>query len=127
MPPKKSQKTEKSVETPLSMKTKKELIIRLLNGQKIDWKIEGGIVKRLYNKYPYPEFWTQFNIPHFFTSFTSFRVFTTGWGAEYLNKNFNLWFSQNQKIDKEIELKDIKLGEDVKINTSPKTIKDFLK
>lgn len=106
------------------VKERKELVIRLLSHiLKINWILELGMTKRLLSKYPSIEFWNNFNVPF---QIDSLKILMSEWGQKYITEKYNL-FLHTQKQDKNIEISDSKLGENIVIESKPKTIKDFLK
>lgn len=129
---KKTRKSKPKVPAPFPQE-RKNLIIRLLKDspRPINWMIEGVIVKRLFSYYPFPEFWNQFEVPAFLSGLDSLKVFAGQWGLSYIQKSFNLFLfeqesKKNSEQQKEINLEDKKIGEDLKINKKKTTLLDFL-
>lgn len=106
------------------------IILRLLghvNPREISWIVETGIVKLWIKKYGF-EFVEQFDLPNFLSETDSLRPLTGDWGISHLEKKFNLWKYNQQKINKVLVLNTEKIGQDYqKIDKKPNSLAEFLK
>lgn len=83
---------------------------------------ECGIAKKLYNKYPSPDFWRE--VPLYRFTLPSLAYFLKNKGKVDLDEKYQLFLATRQ-APKPI-LADEKLGEDIVVEKRIKTLKDFL-
>ena len=118
---------EKNKEPVKFAQERKDLILRLLKNSPlpINWICDSVIVKRVFLYWPYPEFWSEFELPPFLKDIDNLKVLAGKWGLNYIQKSFNAWKFNNQEVRAASQLGD-KIGPDIQIVKTKKTLKDFI-
>lgn len=108
------------------VKERKALVEKLLshkNKKEINWILESTATKKLFNLYPFPNFWIQITVPF---EINSLIILCGEWGLGYIQKQYNLYLHSLKENKLKVQIGE-KLGHDANLVKSVSSLRDFLK